>query len=170
MTPFQLRQAMPYSGEHADVFADPLTTAMRLYEINTPQRQAAFLANVATETESLHLMKEESDGSAYQGRMGNYQPGDGALFIGRGCLQVTGREMYTRCGAALGLSLTESPQLLEDPKWAAMSGAWFWNSHGCNTLADKDKFGSIVHAINGGFNGLDERLQCWLIARKSLGI
>lgn len=161
---------MPYSADKADVFADPLTIAMRQYEINTPQRQAAFIANVATETESLHLMKELSDGAAYQGRMGNVNPGDGALFVGRGCPQITGRYMYDLCGKALGLNLIESPQLLEDPKWAAMSGGWFWSFHGFNGLADKDKFGSIVHAWNGGFNGLDERLQCWLTARRALEV
>ncbi|MGH9300267.1 MAG: glycoside hydrolase family 19 protein [Acidimicrobiales bacterium] len=171
MTPFQLKQAMPYCDfATAGAYVDFLTAAMQLYQINTPKRIAAFLGNVATETESLHCMKEKSDGALYEGRMGNTQPGDGARFIGRGLLQITGRYMYSLCGKALHLELLDQPQMLEQPRFACQSGAWFFSMHGCNGLADIDKFGSIVHLINGGYNDLDERIQCWLAARKSLGL
>ncbi len=170
MTPETLKQVLPYSGDQADTFAGPLTDAMLSYNINTSLRIAQFLANVATETESLHLMLERGSGENYQGRMGNTEPGDGPRFKGRGCLQITGRANYAACGEALGLDLLNHPELLEMPKFAALSAAWYWQAHGCNILADKFEFGSIVLAINGGYTDLNERIQCLWTAGKVLGI
>ena len=60
------------------------------------------------------------------------------------------------------------PQLLEQPQWAAESAAWFWERGGLNALADRDEFNSITRRINGGLNGLQERLQLWARARAVL--
>lgn len=174
MTPDLLRKAMPYAGHRAEIFAPPLTAAMERWAINTPARQAAFLANVAAETASLSELKERSDGSSYEGRadLGNTHPGDGALYIGRGLLQITGCANYQACGVALGLPLILSPHLLEQPDAASQAAGWFWSTHDCNELADRDPntFGTICRRINGGYNGIDERIGCWIIARRALGL
>lgn len=174
MTPDVLRRAMPYAGARADTYADPLTTAMRLFSITTPQRQAAFIGNVAAETASLSQIVERTDGAAYENdsALGNTDPGDGFLYRGRGLLQVTGRANYAACGQALHLPLILSPQLLEEPANACMSAAWFWSTRGLNELADQDPnhFAEICRKINGGYNGIDERIGCWITARKALGL
>ena len=51
--------------------------------------------------------------------LGNTQPGDGAAFIGRGYIQLTGRANYTRYGQMIGKDLINNPKLLSDPTIAA---------------------------------------------------
>lgn len=172
VTPEQLQHAMPYSGARAFAFADPLTNAMAEFEITTPQRQAAFLAQVAHESGSLRYTLEIASGDAYEGRadLGNLQPGDGRRYKGRGLLQITGRANYRSCGNALGLDLINSPQLLESPAGACRSAGWYWKARNLNAFADRDAFGSLTKAINGGYNHLDERCAAWRAACKALGI
>jgi len=57
---------------------------------------------------------------------------------------------------------------LEQPQWAAESVAWFWHSNGLNELADNDQFTTITRRINGGLNGLEERLRLWTRAKAVL--
>jgi len=51
--------------------------------------------------------------------LGNTQPGDGAKFIGRGYIQLTGRSNYTRYGQLAGHDLVSNPNLLSNPAIAA---------------------------------------------------
>jgi putative chitinase len=100
----------------------------------------------------------------YGGRMGNGPEGagDGYAFRGRGLIQLTGRAMYRKCGQALGVDFEATPAMLEQPIYAALSAAWLWAEEKlCNALADEGKFQSIVLRVNGGLNGLDDRLA-WL--------
>lgn len=172
MTPQELTAIMPYAGSRASVFAEPLTNAMAEFGIDTAQRQAAFIAQVAHESGSLKYVREIADGSAYEGRadLGNSSSGDGVKFKGRGLIQITGKANYRACGIGLSLDLIAFPHLLEEPINACRSAAWFWNSRGLNHFADNDYFGALTKRINGGFNGLDDRIQHWLRARKILGL
>ncbi len=128
MTPQELLRVMPHAGERVNTFAAPLTAAMAEYGIDTPQRKAAFLAQLAHESGSLRYVREIADGMAYEGRkdLGNVQPGDGPKYKGRGLIQITGRANYLSCGAALGLPLVDHPELLEEPSNACRSAGWFW--------------------------------------------
>lgn len=94
----------------------------------------------------------------YQGRLGNVEPGDSFRFRGRGILMITGRENYIACGEALGLDLIATPDLLLRPQYAAESAAWFWYSKGLNDLADAMDYAAITRKINGGLNGMADRL------------
>lgn len=172
MTPAQIIAIMPFAAARAMAFAQPLTDAMAEHGIVSPKRQAAFVAQIAHETEELRFTRELGTGKEYEGRadLGNTQPGDGAKYLGRGALQITGRANYAACGAALGLPLVDTPALLESPAGACRSAAWFWVKHGLSELADGDKFGSVTKKINGGFNGIDERLEYWIRARKEFGL
>jgi len=115
---------------------------------------------------------EKIANKVYSGRMGNTEDGDGAKYIGRGLIQVTGKENYTHCGEALGVDLIANPQLLEEPRYAALSAGWFWNKKGLNALADegtKDSFEVMTKRINGGLLGLDDRKSKIIEALKALG-
>lgn len=100
---------------------------------------------------------------AYGRRLGNGPEGsgDGYAYRGRGIIQLTGRDNYTRCGAALGLDLVGHPELLERPDHAAQSAGWFWSGRGCNELADAGDYLGITRRINGGTNGQADR-ETWL--------
>jgi len=170
----QLLQILPNAGAKAGVFAPVLNTAMQHYQIVGTKRVAAFIAQIGHESGQLIYVRElwgpTPAQAGYEGRkdLGNTEVGDGFKFRGRGLIQVTGRANYASCGEALALDLINHPELLEQPQYAAMSAAWFWKQNGLNDLADRDQFNSITRRINGGLNGLQDRLEIWSRARAVL--
>lgn len=106
----------------------------------------------------------------YGGRLGNTEPGDGWKYRGGGLIQLTGRGNYRDAGAALGVPLEDAPQKIELPIVAARSAGWFWQSHGCNELADAGEFEKITETINGPAKlGQKEREALWAKAKAVLG-
>ena len=164
---------MPLSSqEQADTFAGPLEVAMNANQINTPLRQAHFLAQLGHESGSLRYTAELASGAAYEGRtdLGNTQPGDGTRFKGRGLIQITGRTNYTKYGADRGQDYITgvNPNLLAtDPNMAADCSGWFWATRHLNELADNDDLVTITKRINGGTNGYPDR-KCRLKLAKCL--
>jgi len=159
----------------AEAFAKPLALAMDEFGINTPTRQAAFLAQVLHESGMLRYTAEiwgpTPAQQRYEGRsdLGNTQTGDGYKYRGRGLLQTTGRTNYRLTGAALGVDLINVPEALERADLAARSAAWFWKSHGLNELADTGDFTKITRRINGGINGIRDRERLYAALKKELG-
>ncbi len=160
MTFAQFKKCFPSATEqNLNKFFVPLTSAMEKFEINTPRRQAAFLAQLAHESGSLRYVEEIASGEAYEGRkdLGNDQTGDGVKFKGRGLIQVTGRANYLALSVALQFDFIKEPEKLELPGAASMSAAWFWDSRQLNRLADIDAFEKINKRFNGGLNGIEDR-------------
>ncbi|SEJ45348.1 putative chitinase [Azotobacter beijerinckii] len=177
ITEQQLLQILPNAGPRAGVFISSLNRAMGRRAINTPRRIAAFLAQVGHESGQLRYVRELASGEAYDTgalatRLGNTPAadGDGQRYRGRGLIQITGRTNYRSCSLALfgDERLLQTPELLEAPQWAAESAAWFWESKGLNGLADAGDFNRITRRINGGLNGLSDRLALWGRAREVL--
>ena len=163
-------QIMPLAGRRATLFLEPLKAAMAEFGIDTPLRQAAFLAQVGHESGQLRYVRELASGAAYEGRgdLGNVVAGDGVRFKGRGLLQVTGRANYAACGKALGLDLLAKPELLEQTVNACRSAGWFWQTKGLNALADAGDQVKVTRRVNGGTNGLAERLAMFAVAQRVL--
>lgn len=102
----------------------------------------------------------------YGGQLGNgpADSGDGWRYRGRGLLQVTGRANYRACSIAIAGdadTLLLNPELLATPEYAAESAGWFWNLRGLNAYADRGDFEGITRRINGGLNGLVDRVGYW---------
>lgn len=171
ITGTQLQSIMPFANARIPSFVATLNAAMHEFHINSPIRQAAFIAQIAHESGELRYVEEIASGIAYEYRkdLGNTQPGDGMKFKGRGLIQITGRNNYLECGKALGVDLVTQPELLETNDLACRSAAWFWASHGLNDLADKGDFERITKRINGGLNGLKERQAYYVKAMLYLG-
>ncbi|MBE6224107.1 MAG: glycoside hydrolase family 19 protein [Bacteroidales bacterium] len=140
-------------------FIEPLKKYTREYRINTSERLAAFLSQVAHESGCFRYTEEIASGAAYEGRLdlGNTQPGDGCRYKGRGLIQLTGRYNYSQLAAATGIDFISNPELLSQPEYAVMSACWYWQSRGLNSLADTGQFLKITKRINGGYNGLADR-------------
>lgn len=177
ITEQQLLQILPNAGRRAGVFVSALNTAMARRRIDTPRRVAAFLAQIGHESGQLRYVRELASGEAYDTgalatRLGNTPAadGDGQRYRGRGLIQITGRTNYRSCSLALfgDERLLQTPELLEEPEWAAESAAWFWESKGLNALADAGDFNRITRRINGGLNGLADRLELWGRAKEVL--
>lgn len=96
-------------------------------------------------------------GKVYNGRLGNTSEEEAAKFLGRGLIQLTGKENYGNCGLGIGVDLLADPALLLDPRYAALSAGWFWNKKGLNALADAQDYETMTKRINGGLIGLDDR-------------
>lgn len=171
----QLKKIVPVAGVRAAVYLVPLNDAMAEFGIETPARQAAFIAQVAHESGGFRYVRELASGAAYDtGRLadclGNTPEadGDGQRYKGRGLIQITGRNNYCDCGLALGLDLLAHPELLERADNACRSAAWFWRSRDLNALADAGDFERITRKINGGLNGQAERLAFFTAALEVL--
>lgn len=172
LTPERLMRMSPgLSAEKAAEVAPGLNAAMQEAGITTPERQAAFVAQVAHESGNFRYSEEIASGRAYEGRrdLGNTQPGDGERFKGRGYIQLTGRANYAAAGRALGLDLVNHPELASRPENAGRVAAWFWNSRGLNAKADAGDFAGITRSINGGQNGAADRNRRFQVALANSG-
>jgi putative chitinase len=98
-------------------------------------------------------------GKVYAGRMGNTTEEEAQKYIGRGLIQLTGKENYKNCGDGIGVDLLNNPDLLSEPKYAALSAGWFWNKRNLNQYADSNPMDIVdmTKKINGGVIGLEDR-------------
>jgi putative chitinase len=99
--------------------------------------------------------------SVYGGRMGNRAEasGDGFRFRGSGALQLTGHANFYHAGQALGVDFVMQPDLVRTPKYALLTAGWFWDTHGCNNLAERGDWVALTKRINGGTIGFDDRVK-----------
>jgi len=174
----QLKRIFAHAkDERINLFLDPLNETMGEYHIDTPLRQAHFLAQIGHESGELRYVRELASGKDYDtGRLaknlGNTpeEDGDGQRYKGRGLIQISGTANYRDLSRDLGEDFLANPQLLETPCYAAMSAGWFWNKKNLNTFADQDLIRTITKRINGGFNGLEDRKRLLDIAKKVLNV
>jgi len=166
--------------ERALMFARSLAEACERFDINTPARLAAFLAQIGHESGGLRYVSELASGEAYEGRkdLGNVHQGDGPRFKGHGLIQITGRANHAEMRPLLILAgyddvpdFEAHPERLTDPRWAAASAAAYWHKRNLSALADAGRpedFERITRRINGGLNGQADRLQRWERAKAAL--
>jgi len=151
----------------ASAYITPLNQAMAEFQINTRLRKAAFLGQVAHESGELKWFHEFASGMEYDisrnpkkaKELGNVNPGDGPRYKGRGPIQITGRNNYIKCGKAVGLDLVDHPDVATEPNVAFRTAGWFWDSNHLNPLADEGNYKLITRRINGGYNGLADRIK-----------
>lgn len=144
-----------------------------------PHRAAHFLAQIAHESGRFVYDKEAWDGKGAQARydtrtdLGNTAAvdGDGKLYRGRSSMQLTGKANYTEfrdwCWAQ-GLKapdfVAEPDRVNEDP-WEGLVPIWYWSTRNLNRYADQeDGVEMITRKINGGTNGLDDRIALYVRA------
>lgn len=108
--------------------------------------------------------------------LGNALAGDGRRFAGHGPIQTTGRTNHARVRDELRkLGMVEvpdfeaQPEAMGQPRWGALSAAMFWRRNDLNRLSDKGDFIGQTERINGGQNGLEDRLARRIRARTALG-
>jgi putative chitinase len=157
------------------LFAKPIIDTCAKYGIDTPLRQAHFLAQTGHECGDLNYTAELASGQAYEWRrdLGNINAGDGPNFKGRGLIQLTGRANYAAYSRSAGVDYTQPAnwgKIASDPAIAADVAGWFWQRNNLNALADADDIEAITRAINGGRNGFDDRLAHYLRARFFFGL
>jgi putative chitinase len=177
---------------YLDYWYSAVSEILPVYEINTPERVAAFLAQCAHESGSFKFLKENLNYKAeslckvfpkyfpdinlakqyekkpekianrvYGNRMGNgdESTGDGFRYMGRGLIQLTGKNNYTLFAAAIDTPLEEIPEYLQTFEGAVQSACWFWEQNNLNQWADKKDIMTLTKRINGGTIGLEDRIK-----------
>ena len=188
-----VRQLIP-KVKNFDEWYSNLLNILPEYDIDTPARVAAFMAQCGHESGGFTVMQENLNYSAkglvgtfkkyfpteavakpyerkpqmianrvYANRMGNGDEasGEGWYFRGRGIVQITGKNNYTKCSQSLFESnvLVENPDLLLETEYAIHSACWFWSAARLNELADIGDIKTMTKRINGGFIGLEDRIN-----------
>jgi putative chitinase len=187
---------------YAEQWYNALCQILPDYEIDTPQRMAAFLAQTAHESGGYRAIKENLNYRAvtlrkvfpkyfptdelaaqyankpemiankvYGNRMGNgpEESGDGFRYCGRGLIQLTGKDNYTRYAQSLEISVEEAQEHLTTFEGCVQSAAWFWESNNLNQWADKGDILTLTKRINGGTIGLEDRIKHYNHAVHVLG-
>lgn len=93
---------------------------------------------------------------------GNQASGDGYKYRGRGYIQLTGKRNYIDFGGFIGENLVLNPELVAT-KYPLMSAGYYFTKNNLWQLCDKgddvDDVKAVTKAVNGGYNGLDERTR-----------
>lgn len=195
MDPRTLADCLRIPLQRAAAHAPAIERACSFAEINTPLREAHFIAQVGHETGLLRYLREVWGPTSAQVRyerrtdapwaasganrlaymLGNVKVGDGKRFMGRGALQTTGRTNYRRLTRRLKTEIGDdvpdfeaAPMLLEEPQWAWLSAADYWRMRGLNAIADADDILMLTRRINGGTNGLGHRQALYAASRAVL--
>lgn len=134
---------------------------------------AAFSAQVGHESVELSTFEEFASGEAYEGRckqLGNCISGDGTKYKGRGAIQVTGRRNYEHVSGYLQEDFITKPELLVMPSYGFQASVWFWVSNGLNKYCtgESQDFITLTKKINGGVNGLEDRISKWNRAKNAM--
>lgn len=149
--------------------AEQLPVLGKPFGLNEPHRLAHFVAQLAHESAGFSTTKEFASGAAYEGRkdLGNIQKGDGVRFKGHGLIQVTGRANHREFTEWVQARIRDAPDFEKEPDklmefpWALLSALWFWSTRKLNALADANNIEMITKRINGGRNGLADRIEIY---------
>lgn len=194
------------NNPHIKHWHEAISIILPDYEIHTPLRVAAFLAQCAHESGNFKFIKENLNyrwetlrklfpkyfptdelakqyanmpnkqeaiaNRIYGGRMGNgpEESGDGYRYCGRGLIQLTGKDNYTRYAQSLEISVEEASEHLTTFEGCVQSACWFWEANNLNQWADKRDMITLTKRINGGTIGLEDRIKHYNHACHALGI
>jgi len=132
---------LKYTDEGFNYSAEGLVKTFRFYRRNP-------------ELARQHARKPELiANTVYGGRadLGNTQDGDGWKFRGRGFIQLTGRDNYTRYGEAAGIDLANDPDIIRrDLTRSVEVAAAFWKTNGLNAYADQNDAVKVSRGVNRG--------------------
>ena len=147
---------------------DKLRTAAKANGINGTEL-AQFLAQCAHESANFNSMEEHGDANYFSRKydpkyapktakiLGNTKVGDGERYKGRGFIQLTGRDNYTRAGQALKLPLADNPALAARPDVAAVIAVWYWKNRVASKVKNFHNTRQVTKAINPAGKGLQSR-------------
>lgn len=93
--------------------------------------------------------------------LGNTRPGDGWLFRGNGPLQNTGGWWHKHVSDIVGVDFYGNPDLVALPQYILLPALIAWDTGKCNAMADLNQIRNITHAINGGYNGYQLRVNAF---------
>jgi predicted chitinase len=164
-----------------------LNDALERYEITTPHQQAHFVSQCFHESAAFETTVEFASGEQYDpGRhvnaiaSGNTEIGDGPKYKGKGLIQLTWKNNYASYSNYKGVDFVRAPNLIAENMFNAIDvSCWYWRRNGAvsrkynargdvNILINNepDNVNLVTLAVNGGDNGLHERVKIYEAIRK----
>lgn len=131
------------------------------YQVKTLQRTFYKRFPTVEAAQPYALNAEKLANLVYSNRMGNGDEasGDGFRYIGRGLLQLTGKENYQKFADFMQLSLDDVVDYLTTYEGAVTSACWYWTDRNINEPSDARDVVEATRRINGGKIGIIERTQ-----------
>lgn len=183
----QLLKAVPgLYAKRLDEFVASFNMWAIPYHLDTPKRMVHYLAQVFHESGALRYVVELASGAAYDTgpkavALGNTpeKDGDGQRYKGRGYIQLTGKANYQayKDSDLCLIDVIAYPERVAEFPHNQMASLWFWQRNKLNDIADLDDGTNseeivkrITRKVNGGYNGLDERLKYYWAFRKEVGL
>lgn len=124
-----------------------------------------YFKRAGRDAQAYHRQPEKIANVIYANRMGNgdTRSGEGWKFRGRGIIQLTGKNNYTKCSIdVLGDdTLVRNPDLVSEPKFAVLAACWYWHTNRLNDICDQGDVVLLSKRINGGTIGLNDRIKHW---------
>ncbi|MFN7091523.1 MAG: glycoside hydrolase family 19 protein [Allorhizobium sp.] len=175
ITAEQIRMAAKNKGSEANLRS--VMTSLNLYAadvgLDRLHRLIHYLAQLMHESGSFKWDQEIwGPTAAQQGYdtrtdLGNTaaKDGDGYLYRGRGPIQLTGKSNYAQFRDWCRKQGYECPDFVADPDavntdpWEGLVPIWYWTSRNLNAWADQNDIETITKKINGGKNGLADRMD-----------
>lgn len=197
----QLRQIIG-NNPYLDYWYNAIVAICPEYNIDTPTRLAAFIAQCSHESGNFRFLRENLNYRAeslmrtwpnrfptieiasqyannpekiankvYANRMGNRNEasGDGWRYLGRGLIQLTGKENYQWFAASLKMPVEDLPEYMSTFEGAVQSACFFWELNNLNVEADAGDIKTMTKKINGGYIGLEDRIKHYQHALHVLG-
>jgi putative chitinase len=128
---------------------------------------AQFMAQTRHESWDFGKMKEvgnkkqfaKYDAPRKAKQLGNKVKGDGERFKGRGFIQLTGRDNYTRASQQIfgDDRLVKNPDLASRLDVGAQIALWFWKNQVRPNVSNFNNTKEVTNAINPGLSGLQDR-------------
>jgi putative chitinase len=197
----QLQAIIP-QNQHVEHWYEALCKILPDYEIDTPQRVAAFLAQCAHESGGFNAIQENLNykaeslcrvwpkyfnannandyahkpeqiaNRAYANRMGNgpEESGDGWRYCGRGLIQLTGKQNYSKFAESIDTPLDQITEFMQTFEGCVQSACWFWEANNLNQYADSGDILTMTKRINGGTLGLEDRTNHYHHALQVFGV
>lgn len=146
-------------------FLTAINSMLSSYSINTCLRKSHALAQIGHESGSLRylvevLPKGKREADVYDG------------YMGRGLIQLTLKANYKKYGDFKGLDFLGNNKFkLETIEYATDSAGWFWvygKGIDLNLEADRNDLLMVSARVNGGYNGLDDRIAIFKRSHKAL--
>ncbi|MCV2370495.1 chitinase [Roseateles oligotrophus] len=128
-------------------------------DVQRRQEMAAFLANIAHESDELKAVREynQANYDKYCSLEAGQTCAPGQQYYGRGPIQLSWNYQYLAAGRAIGLDLWADPdRVARDSKVAWQTALWYWmNQNGPGSMTPHQAmvngagFGETIRSING---------------------
>lgn len=130
-----------------------------------------YFIKAGRDAQEYHRQPEKIANVVYANRMGNgdTNSGDGYRHRGRGLIQLTGKDNYSRFASSLKIDIDAAIRYLGSKQGAVESACWYWGTNNLNQYCDSQDMKTLTKRINGGYIGLEDRVTHYEHAVAVLG-